>query len=77
MQIIKRGNLKLLLSDEGKHIRDIKDVYIPESIDPDTGKIIPEHIPYYSQMIFLAEQVKDEDVPNLYVEEVIEESEEN
>ena len=73
MQIIKRGNLKLLLSDENKHIRDIKDVYVPESVDPVTGKLIPEHIPYYSQMIFLAEQIKDEDVPNLYVEELMEE----
>ena len=73
MQIIKRGNLKLLLSDENKHIRDIKDVYVPESVDPVTGKLIPEHIPHYSQMIFLAEQIKDEDVPNMYVEELMEE----
>lgn len=73
MQIIKRGNLKLLLSDENKHIRDIKDVYVPESVDPVTGKLIHEHIPHYSQMIFLAEQIKDEDVPNMYVEELMEE----
>ena len=72
MQIIKRGDLRLLLSDEGKHIRDINDVYVPEHIDPETGEVVPEHFPNYSQMIFLAKQIKDEDVPNLYVEETIE-----
>ena len=72
MQLIKRGDLRLLLSDEGKHIRSINDVYIPEYIDPETGKVIPEHFPSYSQMIFLGIQVKDDEIPNLYVEEIIE-----
>ena len=69
MQIIKRSDLRLLLSDEGKHIRDINDIYEPEHIDKETGELIPEHLPYYAEMIFLGEQIKDEDVPNLYVEE--------
>lgn len=77
MQLIKRGDLRMLISDEGKHIRDIKDEYIPEHVDPETGETIPEHIPKYEQVLFLGIQVKDEDVPNLYVEELIEESEEN
>lgn len=71
MTIITRTNLRLLLADEGKHIRDINDVYEPEHIDTETGETIPEHFPYYAEMIFLGEQVKDEDVPNMYVEEEI------
>lgn len=69
MQIIKRTNLRLLLADEGKHIRAINDVYEPEHTDEETGELIPEHFPYYAEMIFLGEQVKDEDIPNIYVEE--------
>ena len=69
MQIIKRSDLRLLLSDEGKHIRSIDDVYIPEHIDPETGETIPEHFPYYSEMIFLGKQVKDEEIYDLYIEE--------
>lgn len=70
MEIIKRGDLRLLLSDEGKHIRLTSDVYVPEHIDTETGEIVPEHFPYYAEMIFLGKQVKDKDVPSLYVEEV-------
>ena len=69
MQIIKRTNLRLLLADEGKHIRSVDDVYEPEHVDPETGEVIPEHFPDYAEMIFLGIQVKDEDVPLLYVEE--------
>lgn len=72
MQIIKRGDLRLLLSDEGKHIRSVNDVYEPEHVDPETGELIPEHFPSYSEMIFLGKQVKDSDVPKIYVEEQIE-----
>ncbi|MBQ1551688.1 MAG: hypothetical protein IIZ67_06260 [Bacilli bacterium] len=73
MQLIKRGDLRLLLSDEGKHIRSIDDVYVPEHIDEETGELIPEHFPDYSQMIFLGIQVKEKDIPNLYIEEPIDE----
>lgn len=69
MEIIKRGDLRLLLADEGKHIRSVNDVYEPEHIDPETGELVPEHFPSYAEMIFLGKQVKDKDVPNLYVEE--------
>lgn len=69
MQLIKRGDLRLLLADEGKHIRDINDIYEEEHIDPETGELIPEHFPYYAEMLFIGVQVKDEDIINLYVEE--------
>lgn len=70
MQLIKREKLRLLLADEGKHIRSINDVYTPEHIDTKTGDIIPEHFPYYSEMIFLGEQVKEKDINKMYVEEI-------
>ena len=70
MELIKRGDLRLLLADEGKHIRSVDDIYVPEHVDPETGEIVPEHFPYYAEMIFLAEQIKEKDIPKLYVEEV-------
>ena len=33
MQIIKTNSLRILIADEGKHIRSVNDVYIPEHID--------------------------------------------
>ncbi len=70
MQVITRTNLRLLLADEGKHIRDINDVYVPEHIDEETGELIPEHFPYYAEMIFLGEQVKEDEIDKLYIEEI-------
>lgn len=68
MQIIKRSDLRLLLADEGKHIRAINDVYIPEHEDEE-GNIVSEHFPDYSEMIFLGKQVDDTKINELYVEE--------
>ena len=68
MQIIKRSDLRLLLADEGKHIRSINDVYVPEHEDED-GNIIPEHFPNYAEMIFLGIQVDENKLDELYVEE--------
>lgn len=69
MELIKRGDLRLLLADEGKHIRAINDVYEPEHVDPKTGEIIPEHFPTYSEMLFLGIQVDETKINELYVEE--------
>lgn len=68
MQIIKRSELRLLLADEGKHIRAINDVYVPEHEDED-GNIIPEHFPNYAEMIFLGVQVDETKIDELYIEE--------
>lgn len=70
MQIIKRGDLRLLLSDEDKHIRSIDDVYVPEHVDEETGETIPEHFPEYAEMIFLGIQVDEAKIDELYVEEL-------
>lgn len=69
MQVITRGDLRLLLSDEGKHIRTINDVYVPESVDENTGETIPAHNPYYFEMMFLGSQVDITKLDELYVEE--------
>ena len=69
MQVITRGDLRLLLSDEGKHIRTINDVYVPESVDSNTGETIPEHNPHYFEMMFLGSQVDVTKLDELYVEE--------
>lgn len=68
MQVITRGDLRLLLSDDGKHIRTINDVYVPEHED-EQGNIIPEHFPYYFEMMFLGSQVDITKLDELYVEE--------
>lgn len=68
MIVIKRSDLRLLLADEGKHIRSINDVYVPEHEDEE-GNIIPEHFPNYAEMIFLGIQVDETKLDELYVEE--------
>lgn len=68
MIVIKRSDLRLLLADEGKHIRSIDDVYVPEHEDEE-GNIIPEHFPSYSEMIFLGKQVDETKLNEIYVEE--------
>ena len=70
MQLIKRTELRLLLADEGKHIRDVNDVYVEEHYDED-GNLVPAHEPHYSEMIFLGKQVNEKDINKMYVEESI------
>lgn len=70
MIVIKRSDIRLLLSDEGKHIRSINDVYEAEHEDEDSN-IILEHFPNYSEIIFLGKQVDETKLAELYVEEKI------
>ena len=64
MEIRKYGNKKILIADEGKHIRSIDD--IPRE-DENGNKIEP----YYTSVIFLADNFGDSKVNELYVEEEI------
>ena len=66
---------KMIVSDEGKHIRDKQDVYVPEHIDEQTGELIPEKIPHYSTTIFVPDDFTIEMMNDLYVEETIEKGE--
>lgn len=69
MEFIGRTKPKLLIADEGKQLRDKKDVYISEHIG-EMGNIVPEHTPYYSTLIFLGCQINSlEECQEIYVEE--------
>lgn len=70
MQLINWAKPKMIISDEGKWIRDKKDVYVPEHKDEE-GNIVPEHIPYYSTTIFVPDSFTEEEMNELYVEENI------
>ena len=69
MEIRKYGNKKILIADENKHIRDINDVYVPATETEEERK------PYYTSIIFLADNFDDSKLNELYVEEEIERSE--
>ena len=71
MKLINYTNPRLLVADEGKHIRAINDVYQAEYVDGD-GNTIPEHKPYYATVIFPGIQIQTlEYAKELYVEEDI------
>ena len=65
MEIRKYGEKKILIADENKQIRDINDVYVPAT------EIGEEHKPYYTSVIFLADNFDDSKLNELYVEEEI------
>ena len=75
MQLINWTKPKMIISDEGKWIRDINDVYVAEHIDEQTGELIPEKIPHYSTTIFVPDNFTEEQMNELYVEETIEKGE--
>lgn len=68
MEVRKYGNHKLLIADENKLIRSVDDVYIPEDKN-ENGEIASEHKPYYSSVIYLADNFDLSKIENLYVEE--------
>jgi hypothetical protein len=70
MQFFNYTKPKMIVADEGKHIRSKDDVYIPEYTDKE-GNIVPEHIPYYSTTIFVPDSFTEEQMNELYVEEIV------
>ena len=65
MEIRKYCEKKILIADENKHIRDINDVYVPATETEE------EHKPYYTSVIFLADNFDDSKLNELYIEEEI------
>lgn len=61
---------KMIVAEEGKHIRDINDVYVAEYVDEE-GNVIPEHIPYYTTIIFVPDIYTEEMAYENYIEEDI------
>ena len=57
----------LLIAEEGKKIRAVNDIYIPANENE------KEHIPYYTDVIFLADGVTEQQARELYVEEIVNE----
>ena len=70
MTLFDYTNPHMIVADKGKHIREKNDVYVPEH--EEEGIIVPEHIPYYSTTIFVPDDFTEEDMNELYVEEIIE-----
>lgn len=70
MQYIGYSKPKLLIADEGKMLRSKNDIYVPAKYDEQGNIIEPEHLPYYTSVIFLGEQINSlEQCKELYVEE--------
>ena len=72
MQLISYTKPRVLIADEGKHIRDKNDIYTSAKYDEDGKLIEEEHFPYYSTLIFPAEQLNTlEKCKEIYIEEEI------
>lgn len=66
---------RMIVAEQGKHIRAINDVYEPEHYD-EGGNLVEEHFPHYSTTIFVPDIYQTiEDVEKDYVEEDIIENE--
>lgn len=59
---------KMIVAEEGKHIRGKNDIYVAEHKDED-GNIVEEHFPYYSTTIFVPDTFTKEQMTELYIEE--------
>lgn len=70
MKLIKGEKMNKLVADEGKHIRDINDVYSPAGVD-EQGNPTEEHFPFYSETVYLPIFIDEEKAMELYVEEPI------
>lgn len=65
MEIRNYGKKKILIADENKQIRDVNDLYTPASENEE------EHKPYYTSVIFLADNFDESKLNELYIEEEI------
>ena len=72
MEIRTYGAKKILIADTNKQIRDINDVYTPQITDEGGNVVQEENKPYYTSIIFLADNFDDSKLNELYIEEEIE-----
>ena len=63
MKLFNYTKPKMIVADEGKHIRSKDDVYYKNEEE--------EHFPYYSTTIFVPDTFTEEQMNELYVEEAI------
>lgn len=71
MQIILHTIPAMAIADKGKKLRDKNDVYV-EAYTDEEGNLVGEHIPHYTDVIFIPNSLTEEEVKELYVEEKIE-----
>lgn len=69
MKLFSYTKPKMIVSDEGKHIRSVDDIYSPAKYDEQGNLIAPEHKPYYSTTIFVPDNFTEEQMNDLYIEE--------
>lgn len=70
MFLLKHTTPKMVVADEGKHIRGINDVYVPEHTDEE-GNVVEEYVPYYTTVIFVPDSYTEAQMNEDYVEENI------
>lgn len=68
MRLIENSNPKTIVADDGKQIREKRDVYVAEYID-ENGNVIEEYTPYYTTKIFVPDDFTVEQMNELYIEE--------
>lgn len=72
MQVILHTNPAMAIASKGKKLRDKNDIYQEAYVDEE-GNNIEEHIPHYTDVIFIPNSLTEEEVKELYVEEEIKE----
>lgn len=70
MKITIENKMKIITSDKNKKLRATDDVYVPEYIDSKSGVYVPEHIPYYCDILYVPEKMDDKQIKELYTEEL-------
>ena len=68
MTLFEYTKPKMIVADEGKRIRAINDIYVPEHTDAE-GNVIPEYFPHYATTIFVPDSFTEEQMNKEYVEE--------
>ncbi len=61
----------MIVADRGKQIREKKDIYKEAVINKDGNIIEPEHVPYYTTIIFVPDSFTEKEMNELYIEEII------
>ena len=67
MKIIKDENFNKVTADKGKHLRAVNDIYVEEH--EENGEVVKEHIPYYSELLYLPLTLTEKEIKEMYVEE--------
>lgn len=65
MQYFGYTQSKILIADEGKKLRLKNDEY------KEATETEEEHIPYYTDMVFLPKNINEEEAKEMYVEEEV------